>query len=96
MGIMEVKEASDDMLKSLGLDKAGDRLSLLSFCRQNNTNRRAVLNAFLTKPLSKSSKGKDKAKTRKIQLGWLNYDATKMKFQGVRLNTGGGEKQQYP
>lgn len=104
MDLEAVKQSSDDLLKSLGLNCSGDILNLRRFCQQQNKSgedndnkdrKRKLLEAFLEKRKGKkSSKSKvaEKEKTKKIQLGWMHFDQEKNKFVSVRLAKGGGTR----
>lgn len=104
MDLEAVKQSSDDLLKSLGLNGSGDILNLRRFCQQpnkssedndNEDRKRKLLEAFLEKRKGKkSSKSKvaEKEKTKKIQLGWMHFDQEKNKFVSVRLAKGGGTR----
>ena len=62
MDAAEITNAQDELLKEMGLSKAGDRLSLKGFCARqkdetvtggNNERKRALLEAFLSRKKKK-------------------------------------------
>lgn len=78
MDAVAITNASDELLKEMGLSKAGDRLSLKGFCahqdnesssQEGNKNRkRALLEAFLSRNKEKNrAKSKSKCRTSSIK-----------------------------
>ena len=90
MDAVAITNASDELLKEMGLSKAGDRLSLKGFCahqedesssQEGNKNRkRALLEAFLSRKKEKNkAKSKSKNSTSSIK------EPLKPKFKKVYL-----------
>jgi hypothetical protein len=91
MDAVAITNASDELLKEMGLSKAGDRLSLKGFCahqedesssQEGNKNRkRALLEAFLSRKKDKNkAKSKSKNSTSSIK------EPLKQKLKKVALD----------
>ena len=90
MDAVKIQNASDELLKEMGLAKAGDRLSLKGFCahkenesssQEGNKNRkRALLEAFLSR-----KKEKNKGKMKSINSASSMKEPPKQKLKKVYL-----------
>lgn len=105
MDILAVQNATDDVLKNLGLIKAGDRLSLRGFCDSNQTKekdgkRKQLLQAFHSSKAQKLEKMKKKDekkhpkkdKEKSIKLGWKHFCEKEGKYVYVSSQKGGGPR----
>ncbi|RXN14481.1 hypothetical protein ROHU_009103 [Labeo rohita] len=98
---------TDEQLKTY-FSSYGDRLAILAFCRRKAScpnNRKSKLFERLKSKLSKKRKCDDSVTTsqepktrnahktmRKVELGWMNYDAENEVFRQVRTRRGGGTR----
>ena len=107
MDVLAVRNATDDLLKNLGLIKAGDRLSLRGFCNSNNDKendgkRKKLLEAFqsskaqklekMNKKDEKRLKNPRKKKDKVIELGWKHFREKEGKYVYVPSSQGGGPR----
>ncbi|XP_022796441.1 uncharacterized protein LOC111334886 [Stylophora pistillata] len=104
MDVEAIMQAKDNELLLLGLDKKGDILSLRNFVQKlskesSNDEKRSKKMSLLhevlengkqNKSLKQKKDGKFLPKMRKVQLGWLHFDAEKQSFVSVRMAKGGG------
>lgn len=99
--------APDTTLKELGLVTQGDICALRAFCsnaigqngQEPKESRDAIKRKLLEKLLEKRKKlkgsdsfPKEKTRTRRFQLGWLNYNHSKERYIMVRTVDGGGTR----
>ena len=105
MDVCAVLNADDELLKNMGLLKAGDRLSLRGFCQsekkeENQSKKRRLLEAFFNKkkgkkgvPTQKCSGKARTVKSKKVQLGWKHFKEEEEAYALVPLVKGGGSRE---
>lgn len=103
MDILAVRNATDDILKNLGLIKVGDRLSLRGFCdshqtKENDGKRKKLLEAFYSSKSQKLEKMKKKdekknpEKEKTVELGWKHFREKDETYAHVPMQKGGGTR----
>ena len=102
MDMEAVAKASEDDLHGMGLTEKGHIICAKVFCKENSSigsDERKRLLANIIKQTGSERVSAHAKKFRKlgcktIYLGWTNFDKKQNKFVGMRLNKGGGNRQE--